>query len=68
MMYLCSTLKKRTEVIGKLERKCVDTGMGVERTIAMLLGKKSVYDTEFFIPVIKIIEELTGKTYSENED
>ena len=52
----------------KLERKCVDTGMGVERTIAMLLGKKSVYDTEFFIPVIELLEDLTGKKYGENED
>ena len=52
----------------KLERKCVDTGMGVERTIAMLLGKKSVYDTEFFIPVIALIESLTAKKYGDNED
>jgi alanyl-tRNA synthetase len=52
----------------KLNKKCVDTGMGVERTIAMLLGKKSVYDTEFFIPVIELIESLSGKKYGENED
>ena len=52
----------------KLERKCVDTGMGVERTIAMLLGKKSVYDTEFFIPAIKLLEELAGRKYGGNED
>ncbi len=52
----------------KLERKCVDTGMGIERTIAMLLGKKSVYDTEFFIPVIKLLEKLAGKTYGADED
>ena len=61
-------IKEADGTYTKLERKCVDTGMGVERTIAMLLGKKSVYDTEFFIPVIKVIEEITGKTYSRNED
>ena len=52
----------------KLERKCVDTGMGIERTIAMLLGKKSVYDTEFFTSIIKTIESLAGKKYGESEE
>ncbi|MDR0550547.1 MAG: alanine--tRNA ligase [Spirochaetaceae bacterium] len=38
-----------------LARKCVDTGMGVERTVTILTGKKSVYDTEIFQPIIKAI-------------
>lgn len=50
----------------KLERKCVDTGMGIERTVAMLQGKKSVYDTEVFRPIIGCLEQLVGKTYGEN--
>jgi alanyl-tRNA synthetase len=50
-----------------LERKCVDTGMGIERTVAMLNGQKSVYDTDVFVPVIKSIEQLTGKKYGDNE-
>ncbi len=51
-----------------LARKCVDTGMGVERTIAILQGKKSVYDTEVFQPIIHKVEELTGKQYGDVED
>ncbi len=51
-----------------LERKCVDTGMGVERTIAILQGKKSVYDTEVFQPIIRKIEELMGKRYGGEDD
>lgn len=51
----------------KMARKCVDTGMGVERTIAMLEGKKSVYETELFIPIIKNIEKLTGYVYGSND-
>ncbi len=35
-----------------LAQKNVDTGMGVERTIAMMQGKKTVYETELFAPVI----------------
>lgn len=51
----------------KLERKCVDTGMGVERTVAMLSGKKSVYETEVFQPIIASVEGISGKKYGVNE-
>lgn len=51
----------------KMERKCVDTGMGIERTIAMLNGKKSVYDTDIFAPVIGKIEEITGYRYKSDD-
>ncbi|MGP1595263.1 MAG: alanine--tRNA ligase [Treponema sp.] len=51
-----------------LNRHCVDTGMGIERTIAMLQGKKSVYETEIFTPLIACIESLTGYTYGSNEE
>ncbi len=45
----------------KLAQKNVDTGMGVERTIATINGKKSVYDTELFIPLIKLVKESAKK-------
>jgi len=44
----------------KLKQKNVDTGMGVERTAAMLQGKKTVYETETFTPIINRIKELAG--------
>jgi len=50
-----------------LKRKCVDTGMGVERTVAMLQGKSSVYNTEAFTPIIKSIEDISGVKYGDNE-
>ncbi|MBU0929759.1 MAG: alanine--tRNA ligase, partial [Nanoarchaeota archaeon] len=40
------------------KQKNVDTGMGVERTITVLEGKKSVYETELFLPIIKEIKSL----------
>jgi alanyl-tRNA synthetase len=43
----------------EMSRKCVDTGMGIERTIAILQGKKSVYETEVFTPIIAGIERLS---------
>jgi len=51
-----------------LERKCVDTGMGAERTVAMLNGMKSVYDIDVFKPIIGCIEELSGKKYGDDEN
>ncbi len=43
-----------------LKQQNVDTGMGVERTIAMLQGKKSVYETESFLPIIAEIQRHAG--------
>jgi len=51
-----------------LTQKNVDTGMGLERTICILQGKKSVYETDIFAPIIKKIEELTGKKYGADPD
>lgn len=50
-----------------LNRKCVDTGMGIERTAAILQGKDSVYDIEMFTPIIEGIESITGHRYHRNE-
>ncbi len=44
-----------------LKQRNVDTGMGVERTVAILNGVRSVYDTELFQPLIDILRELSGK-------
>ncbi|MDR2419291.1 MAG: alanine--tRNA ligase [Treponema sp.] len=46
-----------------LARTCVDTGMGIERTITILNGKKSVYDTEIFAPIIAAVEKASSHTY-----
>lgn len=50
-----------------LAKKNVDTGMGLERTICILEGKKSVYDTEAFTGILAKISELSGKQYNESE-
>ena len=51
-----------------LEQKNVDTGMGLERTIGVLLGAKTVYETDLFSDIIKKIEELSGKTYTSDDE
>ena len=51
-----------------LERKNVDTGMGLERTICVLTGKKSVYETEAFSDILDKIAALSGKAYGQSEE
>jgi alanyl-tRNA synthetase len=51
-----------------LSNKCVDTGMGVERTVTILTGKKSVYDTEIFAPIIAAIEKAVNYSYGTEEE
>ncbi|MEE9308498.1 MAG: alanine--tRNA ligase [Spirochaetia bacterium] len=46
-----------------LKQKTVDTGMGVERTCAMLQGKKNVYEIETFLPIIRAVEQVSGAHY-----
>lgn len=50
-----------------LTQKNVDTGMGLERTVAILNGV-SVYEIDSFKPIISRIEELSGKKYGENDE
>ncbi len=50
----------------KLSQRNVDTGMGLERTICMLNGFKSVYETDLFAGAIDKIGWLSCKKYGEN--
>jgi len=43
-----------------LTQKNVDTGLGVERVTMVMQGKKTVFDTELFLPIFKEIEKLSG--------
>jgi len=51
----------------KLPKPNVDTGMGVERTLAVLNGKENVFETDLFEPIFAKIEELSGKKYEDNK-
>ena len=55
---------------GKFEplgRHNVDTGMGVERTICMMSGAATVYDTEIFAPIMAAIDALRTSTELDEE-
>ena len=49
------------------KQKNIDTGMGVERTIAILNGFDDNYLTDCWQPIIKQIEKFSGKKYGDKE-
>lgn len=50
-----------------LAQRNVDTGMGLERTLCILNGKDSVYETDIFEKAIQEIENITGLKYGADE-
>jgi len=50
-----------------LPKPCVDTGMGLERTAAVLQGVISNYDTDLFVPLLKRAAELCGVDFNREE-
>lgn len=50
-----------------LSQQNVDTGMGVERTTAVLSGYSDNYLTDIWQPIIKKIEEISNRSYSDNQ-
>ena len=60
--------KKADGTYEKLKQKNVDTGMGLERTLSILNGVPTVYDTDVFDGAKAQIELLSGKKYGESEE
>jgi len=46
-----------------LAKPSIDTGMGLERVVAIKEGATSNYGSSLFMPIIKKVEELIGKEY-----
>ena len=53
--------------ITELKQKNVDTGMGLERIVAVLEGVDDNYKTSIWSDVISLLEEITGLSYEGNE-
>ncbi len=52
--------------LSKLPQQNVDTGMGLERTIAVLNNSDSVYETDLFSNIKNEISNLTSEKYENN--
>jgi alanyl-tRNA synthetase len=55
--------RKKDGSLEPLPAKHVDTGMGFERLVRVIQGKKSNYDTDVFTGTINVVAQITGKTY-----
>jgi alanyl-tRNA synthetase len=54
--------RKEDGTLEPLEQKNIDTGMGLERTVAVLNGKKSVYETDAFTEILEKIAKLANNS------
>jgi alanyl-tRNA synthetase len=53
-------------VLTPLPAKNIDTGLGLNRLAAILQDKPSVFDTDQFVPLIALGEQLSGRRYHED--
>lgn len=51
----------------ELPQKNVDFGGGLERLILVTEGKTDIFETSLFASIIKAIEDVSGKNYSEHQ-
>jgi alanyl-tRNA synthetase len=54
-------------ILGELPAKSIDTGLGLERTAAILQGVENIYEIDTTVQILNRATELTGVTYGSSE-
>jgi len=54
-------------ILGELPAKSIDTGLGLERTAALLQGVENIYEIDTTMQILNVACELTGVKYGKNE-
>ena len=54
-------------VMTPLPHRNIDTGMGLERTAAVLAGVRGPFETDLFAPILRQLEVLSGLTYTSQD-
>ena len=54
-------------ILGELPAKSIDTGLGLERTAALLQGVENIYEIDTTMQILKMAMELTGVKYGSSE-
>nr|HID57776.1 alanine--tRNA ligase [Desulfobacterales bacterium] len=59
--------RDETGTMTPLPSPSIDTGMGLERIAAVVQGVPSNYDTDLFLPILKVIEDLSERPYGKDK-
>ncbi|QQR61085.1 alanine--tRNA ligase [Candidatus Uhrbacteria bacterium] len=59
--------KQADGTFAPLAQKNVDTGMGLERIVAVMQNVETVFETDAFTPALDKIASLSGKSYKDHE-
>ncbi|ETR70079.1 MAG: alanyl-tRNA synthetase [Candidatus Magnetoglobus multicellularis str. Araruama] len=51
-----------------LPKPSIDTGMGLERIVSVIQNTKTNYETDLFMPIFDVIQELSQKAFGSSED
>ncbi len=57
--------KNEDGTVSELSQRNVDTGMGLERVVAVLEGKDDNYETSIWKDIIELIEQLSNTSYKD---
>ncbi|MBB2921846.1 alanine--tRNA ligase [Cellulomonas cellasea] len=60
--------KEDFPILGELQQKNIDTGMGLERVAYLLQGVDNMYEIDEVFPVIQAAQELSGRRYGADRD
>lgn len=54
-------------LLGELDQKAIDTGLGLERLAFLMQGKDNMYEIDEVFPVIAAAQEMAGKQYESSK-
>lgn len=60
--------QRRDGTLAPLGKTGIDTGLGLERTVAAVQNARSVYDTDLYAPVFEQVHDLTGVERGQSEE
>ena len=58
--------KENFPILGELRQKNIDTGLGLERVAFLKQDVANMYEIDEVIPVIRMAEQLSGRSYGAN--